>query len=438
MTKEEMFKLVNDLKEKVNRAPSDKENIQKMVEDVLASKEKERISSRKAKFDVDDDESGFVSLQKRVESSARTPEDRMLQKFNDDILITSVILKTHPHSLGMWRKFRAGTSELKKALDVATSGEGAEWIPTGFSADIVDQVRLELKVANLFQTIVMPMNPYKVPVVSSDATGYLQSESIADEAQKLRASTPGTTNLELSAIKLAARVLFSEEISEDSIVPVLPWLKNNMITSLATAEEKAIINGDTSSTHQDSNVTAAYDAQKAWNGLRKSCLSAAKVDCSSFNLDTLRSIRKAMGKYGTDPKKGAWVVSVSGYIQLLSLKDSQNNIILTTVDRYGPNATVLSGELGRFDGAPVIVSEYVYDNLNNSGVYDGSTATDTIVLYVYVPGWVIGDRRRVSLRSAIDIETDQQILVVTQRKDFHSFYNIASEKVVGIGYNITA
>jgi HK97 family phage major capsid protein len=220
----DLLKLIHDLDEKVGKLQKDaseKATVEAMVKDIMEKQKKAPV--RKSLFDtplINDGRS--ITVQKRITSPAKTDFDRELQDLNDNIYIASNVLKVHPTQLNMWREFQQGDSELKKALDTATSGEGSDWIPTGFSASLIDLVRVQLKVANLFRRITMPTNPYKFPVVSADATGYLQTESIADEATKLRASTPTTSSLELSAVKLAARILFSEEISEDSVVPVLP------------------------------------------------------------------------------------------------------------------------------------------------------------------------------------------------------------------------
>ena len=437
----DFLKLVKDLSDKVEKLQKDKnekDNVTAIAEAVKLEFAKQKPPVRKSLFEVPMDFGGrMVSLEKRLGVTPINDMDRELQKLNDEIYIVSELLKVHPTQLKLWREFQAGNSELKKALDTATSGEGADWIPTGFSASLIDMVRVQLKVSALFQRITMPTNPYKFPIVSADATGYLQTEAIADEAAKLRASTPQTTSLELSAVKLAGRVLFSEEISEDSIVPIMPFLRGQIVMCLATAEEKAVINGDVSSTHMDSNVTAASDAQKAWDGLRHITQTAAKVSLATFNLENLRSVRKAMGKYGVDPSKLVWVVGLRDYIQLLSLKDSNSVQVVTTVDKYGPNATILTGEIGKLDGSPIVVSEYVYENLNSSGVYDGTTITKTLMLCVYTPAFIIGDRRKVTVKTAANIETDQQILVATQRLDFHPYYAV-TEKMVGMAYNITS
>jgi hypothetical protein len=67
----------------------------------------------------------------------------------------------------------------------------------------------------------------------------------------------------------------------------------------------------------------------------------------------------------------AWIASIASYYKMLGLTE------VLTLQNYGPQATVLQGELGKFDSIPIIVSEYQRQDLNASGVYDGVTKTKT-------------------------------------------------------------
>jgi hypothetical protein len=67
----------------------------------------------------------------------------------------------------------------------------------------------------------------------------------------------------------------------------------------------------------------------------------------------LRGNRKKMGKYGVDPNELAHILSINEYIDLLS------DTAVFTLEKYGPNATILTGELAKVDNVPVIVSEAV-------------------------------------------------------------------------------
>ena len=82
-------------------------------------------------------------------------------------------------------------------------------------------------------------------------------------------------------------------------------------------------------------------------------------------------IRKSMGKWGVNPADLAYIIGVSSYMVLMS--DSN----LLTVDKFGPNATLLNGQIGSLYGVPVIVSEHVRENLN-----DASPSTSRIAAAV--------------------------------------------------------
>ena len=367
-----------------------------------------------------------------------------LRRKNDDILIVSQVLGIDPKDTKTYKEFVTNDPIMKKDMYSTGSGVGDEWVPTGYSADLYDKIRLALKVANLHPSINMPTNPYVPPLLTGDMTGYLVSERTgADDtltsAYRFPASTPTSSNFTLTAKKLAGRVVFSEELSEDSIIPIMPLVRRNIVIAIATAIEKAIIDGDTSATHQDGDVTgSSTDARCAWDGYRKLTNSSAKVSLATLTGEAILNVRKAMGKYGVNAADLSLVTGISGYIQLLSLKDSGSNQLVTTLDKYGSSATILNGELGRVYGMPIIVSEHVRENLNASGVYDATTTTKTIMLLVNRSGFLIGNRRGLTIKSAEDITTDQTVLVATQRLAFAEVYSGATDNIVGLGYNITS
>lgn len=356
----------------------------------------------------------------------------------DDLYILSSFLKCDPRSLNLWKTYEADISELRKAMDTETAGEGFEWIPTGFSTELIERVKLALKVAALFRRFNMPTPTYRFPAEGVEAVAYLTPESVLDSSTKITASTPRTRRVTFEARKLAARVVFSEEMTEDSLIPVLPFIKDKLVEALAVAEETSVINGDLlPGPHQDIDVVNPLDARWAWDGLRlfaRTCGGGAEVDfggtAAGFTTINMRAIRAAMGIYGTDPAKLSWITSTCGYLGLL------NNVDVLTLDKYGPNATILKGELGKFDNIPIVVSEYVRTDLDANGVYSGPGNDKTIFLLVYRDGFMFGDRRKVTLKTKEDIEVDQTISVATQRLDFQGLYECATETLVGAGINV--
>lgn len=324
----------------------------------------------------------------------------------------------------------------QKALDSTTSGEGDEFVPDDLAAELMEQVRLQNKVYGLFPEVEMPTNPYKFPVEGADATAYVVAESTGEDGtgqNKAAASNPGSANMTLTAKKIMARTYFSTEVQEDSIVPIADYVKGKISRAISDGLEKAVLDGDTAAS-QDSDSSAG-DALTAWNGLRKLALavSGLKVDLGTFNVANVRSLRKAMGKYGVNPADLAWIVGPSVYNQLMGLD------VVQTLDKYGPNATILTGELGKFDGIPLIVSEHVREDLNASGVYDGVTTTKTYMLLAHRQAFVAGNRSGMTIKTDEDIENDQIKAVSRVRKAYSPIWTpSATYKTVAIGYNITS
>lgn len=430
------------------------EQIEEMFKDINAMTAEGRKQFRELKMI----QSGNHLKYTVGEGVAEKIED--FKRLNDDAYLISTMLYLAAQKRGEHRSYfdiyrstqiykqihdrLSGDVDLRKALAVATSGSGAEWVPTGFSSQVLTTIELELKVNTLFQSIQMPTNPYKLPVQTSNGEGYYVPESTADSATKIPASTPGTGNAEFSAKKFAGRVLFSEEINEDAIVNMRAFLTSEMGKMIARARETAIINGDagTASAHMDNQGTALftsdYDARLAFDGLRYFALNNAGTTTKDFSnadpSDTLMgNVRQLADKYGINPRDVVWIVSMNTYLKMLKTLSN-----VQTIDKYGAQATVLTGELMKYDGIPVIVSEYLFSNLNASGVYDGTTTDRSMILMVFRPGFMLGYRGTVTLNTDLDIETDQIKLVGKQRVSFLDPYDatLAANPMAVAGINV--
>lgn len=328
--------------------------------------------------------------------------------------------------------------ELRKALKAMDLTLNADWVPTGMSAQLIDDIRLELRVANLFPTMTMPnrAGSWDVPIQGARMAAYLVAENTADTGQtKAGARTPSSAKMTFTAIKHALRILWSYEFDEDSILAVMPFVRSEMVAALAGSWDDAIINGDTAATHMDDPAySSATDVCKSFDGLRKTSGNSAgdaAVDISTLSVANLRAIRKAMGKYGV--KDCTWVTSISGFIQMLSLTE------VLTVDKFGGGATLLTGQLASLDGFPLIVSEYVREDLNASGVYDDSTKTKTVVLLTNTKTfWNAQKPGGILVETAKDIENQQNIVVASHRLDFKKTHTPTSGALVGVGYNLTS
>lgn len=376
-----------------------------------------------------------------TEEAPNTEKEALFHEFqqkSDRIYLLSKVLGKKPTALKAWEDFERFTksSGLQKALSTGTSGSGADWVPDGFSARLWELVRLQRRVAGLFEVLPMTQKTLQANVQTSDASAYYITENTDDEGTKHRASTPGTSNFTLTKKKMAVRIVTSDEEVEDSIVPVLPFIERQLAQALANGQEQALIDGDDTATHMDADVTDSQDVRKMWKGLRKLAIDkSSNVDFSGAVpvATNLVDIMQKMGKpYNTMIDSLLWCVSSEAYIQLLL--DSTS---LLTVDKYGQRATVVTGELGRVWNIPLVISQYNRADLHSSGVYTVAGQTTTTGQLIYRPGFVFGSGGAIQIDRVPDPERDQTRVVAKMRMDFADCYG-SSEKSVASGYNMAS
>jgi len=192
----------------------------------------------------------------------------------------------------------------------------------------------------------------------------------------------------------------------------------------------------------DTDITGTTSQALLWKGFRAlSQENSYEVDFgavgNSFDVETFVKVKAKLGKYGIIPSEGYWVVGLSNFYKMLTLKDSANNPAVLTLDKLGANATVSKGTLGMFMGSEVKVSDQVREVLNSTGIYDAA-GDKTALHYVSKPGLAFGDRRQLSIQllSEIYAESEQNALQAVIRKDFQPMYAIASNPVVATGINV--
>lgn len=333
---------------------------------------------------------------------------------------------------GLVEKYRGG-----KALTSTGTNLGDEFVPTDLSSELQRRMYLESVLYSVLSAneVQMPSQPYSFPLSTSRPTFYLgSSENTAVTA----ASAPGTAGITLDAKKFLAQVDFSYELDEDSIVPILPWIQSELAKAAAETWESVLINGDTTATHMDSDthaITAA--AEKAAKGFRRLSLGVSGLykDIASGGISAanLRAMLKLMGKYAVKPDNLLIVVGPKGYNDLLAVTE------VLTVDKIGPRAVVQTGTLANIFGIPIVVSAANRENLNASGVYDGSTVTKGSILVVNKAGFLFGRRREFTVETQKDVTTQTTKVVASFRRAITPPETPSSTiATVVIGYNYTA
>lgn len=337
-------------------------------------------------------------------------------------------------TLSMWPEYEKRVKQLRTGLSSGGSTSGAEWVPTFFSAQMHDLVQLNLVVAGLFPTIDMPHSPYQSPVVKADGLAYYVTEQTSGNARagtQIPESNAQTGNMTLTARKLAARMWCTTEAVEEVVVPVIPFILGQLAKVIARGKDDAILNGDRATNHIDYQaaadaVTTATDRRKSIYGLRALAIrnSLTVQDFSTPTIPTLLSVRGTMGAYGQFPTDLPIITSLKGMLNNLYAITDGTNRALITVDKYGPQALVLTGEAGKLAGHSILCSEFVPLDSDATGIRPASLGTYTQAIMPHVPSFVVGNRRGLTIaRSAeLGIEYDQLVFVATHRFDFQPWW----------------
>jgi HK97 family phage major capsid protein len=314
-----------------------------------------------------------------------------------------------------------------KALSVSgASGGQPALFPPGFGANLIEDMELDRVVELLFEEITQPLNPFYFPAMVGTEEAQFLAELAEPDAQ-----TYTDADRTWTAKRFAQPLEISKEAELGAVVAIVDIMVRRIRDAISRAAEQVLINGDASATHQDSDTHAGSStlAAKAFNGLRKLTNSGAKTDLSTLNATNMIALRKKMGVYGQNLSRLAYIVSMTTYINLLLMEK------VLTVDKYGQMATLATGELGKLAGIPIIVSEYIREDLNATGVYDGVTTNKSIVLLVNRSAFWRSKYGDIAINTDQYVTKNSRYWQIERRMGFNKIYPTA-DNCIAMGYNV--
>jgi hypothetical protein len=340
----------------------------------------------------------------------------------------------NPRMLEEWQ------SNLKAAMDSTTSGAGDELVDTQEARALWDDVNLETSVAPLFNTVQMPSNPFQIPLQLGDVNWYPGAENVATKSTALV-----TARQTLTAYELVAEVPWSYDLDEDAVIAMMEGLRRSLMRNAREVIDDVILNGDTTTTNNinaDGATISSTDAAKGqwllgFDGLMHLPLvdnTSQSVDHNAaVSDDMFNEVRTKLGRYGVRPSETVYVTDVNTFIRSLSISNFR------TLDKFGPQATLLTGQLGAVEGIPVIVSEQMALADTDGKVTDAGNGTDTgRLLIVNRSQWLVGFKRELSIETVRDAQKRQNIMVVSFRIGLQERTGSRSSAThTALHYNIT-
>ena len=343
-------------------------------------------------------------------------------------------LGLNPRTLEEWQ------ANLKAALDSTTATTGDELVSTQEASALWMDVNLQTMVAPLFARVEMPSNPFEIPLQLGDVNWYPGTENLATTSTALT-----TAKQTLTAYELVGQVPWSLSLDEDSIIAMAQEVRSALVRNAAEVMDDLMLNGDTTETNNinaDGATIGKTTAGKGhwligFDGLRHQCLvdntSQAVNHNAAVSDDMWNEARRKIGTYGVRPSELAYITDVKTYINALTLANFR------TLDKLGPQATILTGQLGAVEGIPVIVSEQLREADTDGKVTDAGNATETgSLLLVNRTQWRTGFRRELSIETDRDIQKRQNVMVVSMRLAFAERSGTASSAThTSLIYDIT-
>ena len=367
---------------------------------------------------------------------------------NDRMMVRSMLVgdKSTPKlDLAIARHLAVAPRSIAAQISKANfdgAGVGAELIPDQFLAQLHMKFEVPTVVRSLFNEVQMTSNTMLAPRIDRGGRPYIKGTVTSDNPALYPVSTVSMGQAQITAKGLATRYILDEELIEDSAVLLLPAMQRMIAKDMRDALEDAIINGDAASTHRDdianwnirerwgaSGLGGSNDHRRLFTGLR-----AAAFD-KSTTLDLSTSLTKTnmlqliaqLGEYASSDK--VLIVSPEAlYENLFGLDE------VITIDKFGPQATILSGQLASIFGMPIVVSRFMSADLAATGKYTGSGST-TGMLVVSRESWNIFARRGIQIAQEQDITSGAYNMVATERLTFDSL-DASTVKNVAFGFNL--
>ncbi len=339
----------------------------------------------------------------------------------------------NPRALEDWQ------ANLKAAMDSTTAGAGDELVATGEAAALWADINVDTLVAGLFTRVDMPTNPFEIPLQLGDVSWYPGTENTATTETAL-----ATGRQTLTAYELVAEVPWSLTLEEDAVIAMAAEVRSTLVRNAVEVIDDVLLNADTTlqnNINADEATIAASTAGKAhWLVGFDGLLHLPLVDNAAQgnnhgaapSADMFNEARGLLGKYGVRPSELAYIADVGTYIKSLGVGEFR------TLDKLGPQATLLNGQLAQVDGIPVIVSEQLAPSDADGKVTDGASNAKGRLLAVNRTQWRLGFRRELMIETTRDIQKRQNIMVVSMRLAFMERTGArASAKHTALQYNIT-
>ena len=266
------------------------------------------------------------------------------------------------------------------------------------SLNLESEVRRRLVVAPIFRNIAMQTNVMTIPVNPEAGTAtWVTNADFGAVPATLGAAGPSAggnathalKEITLNAYKLATNEYTAYEEEEDSLIALMPVIRDGMIRRVARAVDKAFLLG----------AGSGSDPVKGLSNWATNTTATGNTVAAGMTVAKMRVLRQGLGAWGLDPQEVIYIVNTDTYYQLLE------DTVFQTMNQVGTQATLLTGQIGQIGGSPVLVSG------------EFATAASGVAGAICVnPGnFIVGNQRGLRIDTQELVETQRRVMVASLR-----------------------
>ena len=285
---------------------------------------------------------------------------------------------------------------------------------TGFTSQVQKELDMNLEVANVFRQVPVNQKTLSYPVMAS-STAYASVTPAGkwptnpeDGGNTAPFYQQSISEVQLTPVKFSDWTFLNRDEQAEAVFDLLTPQREDAVRKLARTIDMSVLRGDgtiTTFTSVPTSYQAPFKgfAQLAYEVGGLGLTTKTGGVSNTATATTIASARSQMGKYGLRPKDLVYFTSVDGYHALV--QDSY----VVTVDKIGPHATILDGQVASLWGIPIKTTEYLSDV---------GTANNLVGALVYRPGFVIGKNKDISVRTDFDAKRNIDNIYIDARMDF--------------------
>ena len=273
------------------------------------------------------------------------------------------------------------------------------------------ELRRKLVIAPMFRQIAMKTNVMSIPVnpeVGSASWATSAGTPLVNTfsgGTSLDAASGGTAvahklrEVTLNSYKVATKEYLGYEEEEDSLLMLMPMIREAMVRRCAKAIDGSMLTGAGDATTPIQGLAS----RAGTSGTNAALLQT--VANGAVSIAKLRGLRASLGNYGIDPADVAYIVNNDTYYDLLE------DTSFMTMEKVGPLATIITGQVGMIGGSPVICTGELAPKA--TGAITG--LTNIAAFAVYIPNFLVGSQRGLRMDTQ-DLAAEQaRVMVASMR-----------------------